>query len=115
MKSIIIIAPDGRTFVAPIVNGITLKMLNELVDGYIEVVPAKPKGTVLVVNEEGKLRGLHFNARATNISQLYGSHIVGVAVLCRKDGEDLVPFDTEADAYKLLDEWFQMKPRRCEA
>lgn len=93
MKSIIIIAPDGRTFVAPIVNGITLKMLNE----------------------EGKLRGLHFNARATNISQLYGSHIVGVAVLCRKDGEDLVPFDTEADAYKLLDEWFQMKPRRCEA
>lgn len=115
MKSIIILAPDGHVIVAPIKNGITLKMLNELVDGYIEVVPAKPEGTVLIVNEEGKQRGLHFNAWATSISQLYGGYIVGVAVLCRRDGEDVRPFDTEADAYKLLDEWLHMKPRRREA
>lgn len=108
MKSIIILAPDGHVIVAPIRNGITLKMLQDLVGGYIETVPAKPEGTVLIVNEEGKLRGMAYNTRATNISRLYGGNIVGVAVMCRAEGEELLPFD-QKEAFALLYEYYGLK------
>ena len=109
MKSIIILAPDGHVIVAPIRNGITLKMLQDLVGGYIETVPAQPPGTVLIVNEEGKLRGMAYNARATNISRLYGDNIVGIAVMCRAEGEELLPFD-QKEAFALLHEHYDLKP-----
>lgn len=46
-----------------------LEELQRLVGGYIEYVPGKKNGQVVtvIVNEEGKLRGLPFNPRATKI------------------------------------------------
>jgi hypothetical protein len=43
----------------------TTKELQDLVGGYIEVLPSiKPK---IIVNEEGLLKGLPYNERATNL------------------------------------------------
>lgn len=59
----------------------TLKELQTLVGGYIEVLyPPSRTGAVLVVNEEGRLRGLPPNKVA---SAVYGGgFIVGDALLC---------------------------------
>jgi len=43
----------------------TLKELQDLVDGYVEFLPSiKPK---IVVNEDGLLRGLPYNEKATQL------------------------------------------------
>ena len=55
-----------------------LKVLQGLVGGYIEVVPAYA-GNLLIVNEEGLLEGLPLN---TTASVAVGRQIVGDAVLC---------------------------------
>ena len=66
------IEPEGKTW--------TLKELQEYVGGYIEIhaAPNHP-GRVLVINEEGKLKGLPFNKNATDLYQL--DIIVGDVVL----------------------------------
>lgn len=75
---------------------LTLKLLQRLVGGYIEVVHPDgfPQDVVLICNEEGKLRDLPFNF-FVNIFQ-YPDAICGTAVFCAEginaDGElDLVP------------------------
>jgi hypothetical protein len=57
----------------------------EAVDGYIETVTLIPDEVVMIVNEEGLLRGMGINPLA---SCLYGSAIVGVAVVVGVDGEE---------------------------
>ena len=42
----------------------TLKSAQEFVGGYVEGVPF-PNGDYLIVNEEGKLKGLDVNEKAT--------------------------------------------------
>ena len=61
----------------------TLEELQEMVGGYIELVrvPNKPSMR-LVVNEDGRMKGLPLNHMATGI---FGSEIVGDALY--------VPFD----------------------
>lgn len=62
----------------------TLEKLQELVDGYIEIVPANnDKSILMIVNEEGKLRGLEPNIWIGNTC------IVGnvIFVQNRNDGE----------------------------
>ena len=47
-------------------KNITLKEMQEVVGGYIEFLYLKDN-LVMVVNEEGKMIGLPFNARATQL------------------------------------------------
>ncbi len=62
----------------------TLKELQTAVCGYIEAIPLRD-GRVLVVNEEGKLRGMPTNAPASLIVERLSDIrdvIVGPALLC---------------------------------
>ena len=63
----------------------TLEALQKSVDGYIETITLVQGRAVMIVNEEGLLRGLGINPLAT---ALYGSAIVGVAVVVGIDGEE---------------------------
>ena len=75
--------PSGRDSDYTPRNGkkFTLSELQALVGGYIEMVriPGDAGKRVLFVDEEGKLKGLKPNVRA---SHLAGQLIVGNAVLC---------------------------------
>lgn len=72
-------------------DGMTLQAMQAVVEGYIEHVQLDPPFEMsgvsyahLVVNEEGKLKGLSVNAVATDIAQEYGhlaDIIVGPALL----------------------------------
>ena len=80
---------DGTTIEVRPANGTdyTLDELQKLVGGYIEVIPAREKGYILVINEEGKLENLPYNGRATELADIYlWDYIVGDALLC-KDSE----------------------------
>ena len=92
----------------------TLETLQELVDGPIEVTPSclgaswarEPvDGIDLIVNEEGLLRQLPDNPRATDL-YAYGdrSAIVGDAALMAGRGEDLIGF-TKPVCRTICDEW----------
>jgi len=61
---------------------ITLKEMQDCVEGYIEFVWLKD-GKILVVNEDGKIKGLESNPIATGIIMRQGinDHIVGNALL----------------------------------
>lgn len=65
-----------------------LRTLQKLVGGYIECLYVGDK--IMVVNEEGKLRGLPVNKRATEIALKNGINdiIVGDVVLCNPDEID---------------------------
>lgn len=65
----------------------TLAELQEVVGGYIEIVlrgRAIPRGSCLVVNEEGMLDGLPVNERA---SEMAGQTIVGNVLVASYPGE----------------------------
>ena len=70
------VAPEGKTF--------TLTQMQKIVGGLIEIVRLKD-GTCLIINEEGKLVGLDYNAAATKLARevLYGDYIVGDALHCK--------------------------------
>lgn len=55
--------------------------MQKAVGGYIEAVPARPEGTLLV-NEEGRLMRLPINSAATRLA---GQFIVGPAILTGPD------------------------------
>jgi hypothetical protein len=61
---------------------VTLKEMQECVEGYIEFVWLSD-GKILVVNEDGKIQGLEQNHVATSIIMEHGinDHIVGNALL----------------------------------
>lgn len=86
MQSIIITADGLQKKVDP-ANGkeFSLKELNEIVDGYIEILHIGDK--LLVCNEEGKLQNLSYNAIATRIINAVGikDYIVGNVLFCDKD------------------------------
>ena len=93
---------------------VTLETLQELVDGPIEVTesclePSWAREPVeyihLIVNEEGLLRQLPDNPRATDL-YAYGdrSAIVGDALLAAGRGEDLIGF-TLPVCRTICDEW----------
>ena len=69
----------------------TLEKLQELVDGYIEIVNVKVKGNrlLMVIDEEGKLKDKPENDRATMLYRALFDVIVGEAVIVAQDGEDL--------------------------
>lgn len=78
---------DGRLKKVDPANGtdFSLNELNEIVDGYIEVLHIGDK--LLVCNEEGKLNNLSYNAKATRLINAAGikDYIVGNVLFCDKD------------------------------
>lgn len=72
----------------------TLEALQSVVDGYIEVVTLVPGKAVMIVNEEGLLRGMAPNTIASAVAN---TQIVGSAVVVGVDGEDFtdIPEDVE--------------------
>lgn len=64
--------------ILPNVDISSLKKMQDLVQGYIEIVYMK-NGRLLIVNEEGLLMNLPPNKQASDI---YGHRIVGDAIDC---------------------------------
>lgn len=63
---------------------LTLKQLQDAVEGFIELVPIlnpEYQDKTMFCNEEGRLVGKPFNAKASRIA---GHHIVGDVILCDK-------------------------------
>lgn len=55
----------------------TIKMAQELVDGYVEMFTLDD-GRQMIMNEEGRLKGMPLNMEASDIAQ---RHIVGNVVI----------------------------------
>lgn len=65
-----------------------LHLLQQLVDGPIEV-HTLTDGLVMIVNEEGKLKGLEPNFYVDRLKDT----ILGTAIFCGQDGEDFTDID----------------------
>lgn len=81
-----IIKTNGETIDVKPKNGKDFKLreLQKIVDGYIEIVWL-PNDKIMVVNEDGKLRGLETNVEATRIYYNvfgYTDIIVGDVLIC---------------------------------
>lgn len=64
----------------------TLEVLQNIVDGHIEVLPTVLRGVFLVVNDEGALEGRPDNALAAVLVDV--SHIMGDAALTIESVDD---------------------------
>lgn len=76
--------PNGQIITTEPSNGtdFSLKELQEIVGGYIQVIYL-PDNQVMVINEEGKLDGLEYNDNATEIlEEVMDDFIVGNALIC---------------------------------
>lgn len=88
-----IIKADGTTIEVEPKNGtdFSLEEMNEIVNGYIEIVWFHDgSDNIMVLNEEGKIGGLPYNHQATIIAQQgkaisLTDNIVGDVLLCHKD------------------------------
>ena len=78
----------------------TLDELQSIVGGYIEVVPLT-FDSVIICNEEGKLRDLPFNFH------IPVDYIVGTAIICddNEDGEFVDVSVTIEEFNKILKDW----------
>ena len=63
----------------------TLEALQEAVFGYIETITLVPGRAVMIVNEEGRIRGMAVNPAASAAS---GIPVVGPALIVGVDGEE---------------------------
>ena len=83
---------DRSIITADIEN--TLEALQAAVDGYIESVTLIPDKAVMIVNEEGRLRGMTPNPIASAVAN---TQIVGPAVVVGVNGEEFadIPEDVE--------------------
>lgn len=75
----------------------TLEALQAEVDGYIEAVTLIPDKAVMIVNEEGLLRGMTPNPIA---SAAANTQIVGTAIIVGIDGEEFT--DVPEDVVKCI-------------
>lgn len=83
---VLIKEPEKMAYIKEIEN--ELKPLQEIVGGYIEVITL-PRNTALIINEEGKLKGM-----APNFP-LGWDTIVGPAIFLKTTGEEFTDFDDE--------------------
>lgn len=95
-KQFLVIQPDNtHTEFTSEGSEFLLTELQKAVDGYIEVVtlPIDPAGHVLIVNEEGRLKGLKPNPIASWLAMGLGSEqiLVGPVVLARRVRENTQP------------------------
>lgn len=115
-RYIIFIPADGPCRLVPCDDGDTCKLntLRVLVDGPIEVTASclgitwarEPvDGIDLIVNEEGRLRGLPYNGRASDLWEGGGICLLnGDALLAAAKGEDLIGFP-KLVCRTICDEW----------
>ena len=88
---------DGRAHEAEIEN--TLEALQEIVGGYIEVVPLT-FDDIIICNEEGKLYGMPLNFK-TPVHD-----IVGTVIICGDDGEEFTDVHCTVEEFeKLMQDW----------
>ena len=78
MIKIVVVEPNKSPYVTEIEN--ELHALQNIVDGYIETIPAR-SDIILVCNEEGKLIGLPYNRT------IHGEPIVGTFFLTTSNEE----------------------------
>jgi hypothetical protein len=75
---ILTLPTSGKTF--------ELSQLQQIVGGYIEIIPLRKRERLMVLNEEGKLDGLPRNDKATELwEEEYGEGtdiIVGNVLIC---------------------------------
>lgn len=90
---------DRSIITADIEN--TLEALQAAVDGYIEAVTLIPGKAVMIVNEEGLLRGMAPNPAASMIAK---TKIVGPALIVGVDGDEFTDFP--AEIRQQIDELF---------
>lgn len=84
---------------------VSLKNLQKIVGGPIETVSCGGS-SVIICNEEGKLRGLERNFRIGYRSLPFADVIVGEAIVIGVDGEDFCDLPISFDVWKkLLKEW----------
>jgi len=80
-----IISPDGTMTDMPKAQGddggYTLQQMQDVVGGPIQALAAYD-GRLLIVNEEGLLKGLEHNPEA---SDLVGFPIMGMALICERE------------------------------
>lgn len=79
----------------------TLEALQKAVDGYIETVTLISGYAVMIVNEEGMLRGMPSNLTASAIA---ARKIVGTALVVGVDGDEFtdIPKDVER---RIMTRW----------
>lgn len=79
----------------------TLEALQKAVDGYIETVTPIGGYAVMIVNEEGLLRGMPSNLTASAVA---ARKIVGPALVVGVDGEEFadIPKDVER---RIMTRW----------
>ncbi len=104
----IIIHPDGSVETERAPDELEqLSFLQKTVGGYIETVPCNfSSDGIFIVNEEGKLKGLEVNKKATSLANLFaGDCIAGTAVFAIAAGEYILPLNT--DETKLFEDFFK--------
>jgi hypothetical protein len=81
-KEGLMITPDYKLdIIKPEAQKFTLKELQDMVKGYIEIYPTNNKNYHVIVNEEGLLMQLPFNRLS---SRIYGIHAVGNVLIIPK-------------------------------
>lgn len=99
-------AHGGREPLVTVGPEASLAELNGAVDGYIEVVGPLPDGRLMVIDEEGKLKGKSYNGNATELARSRlrrGDVIVGDAVVGTPKELGLYQAPVLADEVVLLD------------
>lgn len=89
-----------------------ISALQDLVGGYIECVPWDEKH-ILIVNEEGKLRGMEINFRWAERYDI----ICGPCFWCSDDGEDFASIQDEAfmdEVAEYTKNWWQYEDEEIE-
>ena len=79
----------------------TLEAFQSAVDGYIETLTLVPDRAVMIVNEEGLLRGMTPNPIASAVAN---TQIVGTAIVVGVDGEEFT--DVPEDVVKCINALF---------
>lgn len=119
MTGIIILYPDGRVEVRRTAEILDLHEMQEIVGGYIEmagtILPDTEDGItpVMVVNEEGKISELAENELAYDIHDNWRDPIVGTAVLCGAENEELVGLGMDY-IDNICDRFLEVQPWRGE-
>lgn len=83
-KEAYILKASGKVIETKPKNGtdFSLEELNEIVGGYIEVIRTINDNQIMVLNEEGKLKHLPVNQRATALYPNLADIIVGDVLVC---------------------------------
>ena len=90
---------DGTIDIETVLDG-SLEQLNEIVGGYIEIVPIKYQGYVgIVCNENGKMLGLPINHTATG---MFGSQLCPFDYLV---GKVIVFTEGEIKCRQVKEQW----------